>query len=106
FIWFHGKRHPVDMGPNEVEAFLTDLAVARGVAASTQNQAKSALLFLYKEVLGIELPWLERIDRGEGADAPAGCSHSRRGCSSTRPTAWRPRAHRPPALRHGYAHHG
>ena len=63
FIWFHGKRHPVDLGPNEVEAFLTDLAVARGVAASTQNQAKSALLFLYKEVLGIELPWLERIDR-------------------------------------------
>ena len=62
FIWFHGKRHPVDLGPNEVEAFLTDLAVARGVAASTQNQAKSALLFLYKEVLGIELPWLDGVE--------------------------------------------
>ena len=63
FIWFHGKRHPAELGPAEVESFLTDLAVARGVAASTQNQAKSALLFLYKEVLGIELPWLENIEK-------------------------------------------
>ncbi len=58
FILFHDKRHPCDLGAAEVEAFLTYLAVERGVSASTQNQAKSALLFLYKEVLGIALPWL------------------------------------------------
>src|SRR2546423_11516308 len=51
FILFHGKRHPQEMGLPEVEAFLTDLAVQQGVAASTQNQALSALLFLYAEVL-------------------------------------------------------
>jgi integron integrase len=62
FIRFHGKQHPANLGPMEVEAFLTDLAAVRRVAASTQNQAKSALLFLYREVLGIELPWLLRID--------------------------------------------
>src|SRR6266404_6082951 len=60
-----GKRHPNDLGPAEVESFLTNLAVARRVAASTQNQAKSALLFLYKEVLGIELPWLEGIEKAK-----------------------------------------
>jgi len=49
FIRFHGKRHPVGLGPLEVEAFLTDLAVTRSVAALTQNQARSALLFLYKD---------------------------------------------------------
>jgi len=49
------------MGAAEVEAFLTHLAVEGGVAASTQNQAKSALLFLYKEVLGVELPWLDGV---------------------------------------------
>ncbi|HXX83359.1 MAG TPA: integron integrase, partial [Casimicrobiaceae bacterium] len=68
FIWFHGKRHPGELGAAEVEVFLTDLAVARNVAASTQNQATSALLFLYKDVLGIDLPWLERVER---AKAPA-----------------------------------
>ena len=49
FIWFHDKRHPKDMGAPEVEAFLTHLAVKGKVSASTQNQAKSALLFLYRE---------------------------------------------------------
>ncbi len=63
FILFHGKRHPVEMGAGEAEAFLTHLAAVRNVAASTQNQAKSALLFLYKEVLTIELPWLDRVER-------------------------------------------
>src|SRR5215469_4340426 len=67
FIHFHGKRHPVTLGAPEVEAFLTDLAVTRNVAAPTQNQAKSALLFLYKEVLDVELPWLEDI---QSARAP------------------------------------
>ena len=61
FIFFHGKRHPRDLGPAEIEAFLTDLAVVRNVTAATQNQARSALLFLYKEVLGVELPWLDGI---------------------------------------------
>jgi site-specific recombinase XerD len=61
FIVFHGTRHPRELGPAEVEAFLTDLAVRRRVSASTQNQAKSALLFLYREVLGSEMPWLEGV---------------------------------------------
>jgi len=56
FILFHDKRHPQEMGTTEVEAFLTHLAVNGHVSASTQNQALSALLFLYKEVLGIDLP--------------------------------------------------
>ncbi|MBI5753286.1 MAG: integron integrase [Hydrogenophilales bacterium] len=59
FILFHEKRHPAEMGAAEVEQFLTHLAVKGQVAASTQNQAKSALLFLYREVLEIELPWLD-----------------------------------------------
>lgn len=61
FIVFHGKRHPRDMGAPEVAAFLTYLAVERNVSASTQNQAKSALLFLYKQVLRLDLPWLDDI---------------------------------------------
>lgn len=62
FILFHRKRHPGDMGAPEVEQFLTYLAVQGKVSASTQNQAKSALLFLYKEVLKAELPWLEKVE--------------------------------------------
>lgn len=65
FIWFHGKRHPKDMGAPELEAYLSHLAVERNVSASTQNQAKSALLFLYKEVLGIELSWLENVTQAK-----------------------------------------
>ena len=65
FIWFHGKRHPKEMGASEVEAFLSHLAVDRSVSASTQNQAKSALLFLYKEVLQIQLPWLDKITQAK-----------------------------------------
>ena len=63
FILFHGKRHPVDMAAAEVESFPIHLAVTRTVAAATQNQAKSALLFLYKEVLGSELPWLDGVEK-------------------------------------------
>jgi site-specific recombinase XerD len=55
FILFHGKRHPRDMGAPEIRAFLTHLAVEKHVSASTQDQAFSALLFLYREVLRIEL---------------------------------------------------
>ncbi len=67
YIHFHGKRHPTSMGAPEVEAFLTDLAVTRHVAAATQNQARSALLFLYKEVLTIELPWLEGVEHAKSS---------------------------------------
>ncbi len=65
FILHFGKRHPRDLGAADVEAFLTHLAVAGNVAASTQNQAKSALLFLYREVLEIELPWLDNVERAK-----------------------------------------
>lgn len=65
YILFHGKRHPKDMGAAEVGAFLSSLAVERNVAAATQNQALAALLFLYKEVLGVALPWLEDIQRAK-----------------------------------------
>lgn len=61
FILFHDKRHPQDMGAAEVGVFLTHLAVDRQVSASTQNQAKAALLYLYKQVLGVDLPWLDEV---------------------------------------------
>ena len=61
FILFHRKRHPDEMGAKEIEAFLSHLAVAGKVSSSTQNQAKSALLFLYKDVLGVDLPWMTDI---------------------------------------------
>ena len=59
YIFFHNKRHPSEMGAAEIESFLTHLAVKRKVSASTQNLALSAILFLYRDVLEIELPWLE-----------------------------------------------
>src|SRR5689334_7967507 len=65
FILFHGKRHPMELGAAEVEAFLTDHAVAREVSASTQNVAIAAVLFLYREVLEIELPWLGNATRAK-----------------------------------------
>ncbi|MBX9914600.1 MAG: integron integrase [Pseudomonadaceae bacterium] len=65
YIRFHKYRHPLEMGAVEVEAFLTHLAVKRNVAAATQNQALAALLFLYKEVLKVELPWLEGVVRAK-----------------------------------------
>jgi integron integrase len=65
FIYFHGKRHPADMGADEVTAFLTHLARERSVAASTQNQALAALLFLYGEVLARKLPWMDGIVRAK-----------------------------------------
>lgn len=65
FILFHGKRHPSALGKEAVEAFLTSLALERNVAAATQNQALAALLFLYREVLGVELPWLDEVTRAK-----------------------------------------
>ena len=70
FILFHGKRHPLEMGGPEVTRFLTSLAVEGHVAGSTQSQALSALLFLYREVLAQELPWLDDIVRAKRT-APA-----------------------------------
>jgi len=61
FILFHHKRHPRDMGAAEVEQFLTHLAVQAHVSASTQNQALNALLFLYKQVLEIDLGRLDAV---------------------------------------------
>jgi len=67
FILFHGKRHPRELGAGEVRAFLTHLAVDRRVAPSTQNQAKAALLFLYRHLLNVELPWLTEVVQAKGA---------------------------------------
>lgn len=63
FILFHDKRHPAEMGRDEVTQFLSALAVDRKVSASTQNQALAALLLLYGQVLAVELPWLDAIVR-------------------------------------------
>jgi integron integrase len=65
FVAFHDMRHPSELGANEVTAFLSALASERNVAASTQNQALSAILFLYKEVLDIRLPWLDEIRKAK-----------------------------------------
>ena len=63
YILFHGKRHPLEMGAPELTRYLSSLAVEGNVAASTQNQALSALLFLYREVLEQEVPWLDDVVR-------------------------------------------
>jgi integron integrase len=65
FILYHGKRHPLEMGAAEVTQFLSALVIERNVAASTQNQALSAILFLYRDVLEQELPWLDDIVRSK-----------------------------------------
>jgi hypothetical protein len=69
FILFHNKRHPKDMGAKEVGQFLSDLAVTRQVAASTQNQALSAILFLYQEVLKQESGWLDEVVRAKSRES-------------------------------------
>lgn len=65
YILFNSKRHPSEMGAAEVESFLTYLATARHVSSSTQNQALSAILFLYREVLSFDLPWLDNFQRSK-----------------------------------------
>lgn len=65
YILFHGKRHPRDLGEEEIASFLSSLAVEGRVAASTQNQALNALLFLYKEVLRRELGFIGQITRAK-----------------------------------------
>jgi len=73
FIFFSDKRHPRELGATEVTAFLNHLAGERDVAAATQNQALSALLFLYKEALGLPLSWLENLDRARRPHACLRC---------------------------------
>ncbi len=63
YVLFHGKRHPASMGAEEVTGFLSSLAIDEKVTASTQNQALAALLFLYRHVLGTDLPWLDELVR-------------------------------------------
>ena len=65
YILFHSKRHPKDLGTNEVRAFLSHLAVNENVAATTQNQAFHALLFLYRQVLKIDLPEITGVERAK-----------------------------------------
>ncbi|HEX7314351.1 MAG TPA: phage integrase N-terminal SAM-like domain-containing protein [Pyrinomonadaceae bacterium] len=65
YILFFGKRHPAELGAKNVSAFLSHLAVERKVAASTQNQALSALLFLYREVLALPIGWVDDIERAK-----------------------------------------
>ena len=65
FIVFHGKRHPADMGAGEVEAFLSHLAVDLNVAANTQNLALASVLFLYRDVLDVDLPWMSDVTRAK-----------------------------------------
>jgi hypothetical protein len=78
FILFNGKRHPADMSAPEVEQFLTHLAVEGRIAAPTQNQALAAILFLYRDVLEIKLPWIENVVRAPSrapAPRPSDRSH-------------------------------
>ena len=79
FVVHHGKRHPRELGAREIQAFLIWLAVERNVAASTQNQALCALLFLYREVQRIDLPRIE-----EAVRAPRSITFSFKGDHGTR----------------------
>ncbi len=65
YILFHSKRHPKDMGAGEINTFLSHLAVDAQVSAATQNQALAALLFLYKEVLKVDVPWMDGVIRAK-----------------------------------------
>ena len=72
FILFHGKEHPRFMGKVEIEAFLSHLALNCGVSPSTENLALSSILFLYKKVLEIDLPWLDDVVRAKTFTACSG----------------------------------
>lgn len=86
FILFHGKRHPKDLGEVEVSAFLTHLAADRKVAASTQNQALSALLFLYQQFLQRKLGFLDDVERAKRpARRPRPSSASSRAATASWP---------------------
>jgi integron integrase len=77
FVLYHNKRHPCEMGEEEVAQFLTHLARDRNVAPATQNQALSALLFLYKDVLRQEIGWLDNVERArKPSKLPVVLSHA------------------------------
>ena len=76
FVKWHGLRYPGDMGQPEIEAYLSMLANQRRVAACTHNQALSALLFLYREVLHIDLPWLDDIQRPRTPKGDGNCKRT------------------------------
>ncbi len=78
YIFFHGKRHPAAMGAPEITRFLSSLAVDGHVAASTQNQALSTLLFMYREVLELDLPWLDGSCAQSGRNGCRWSSHAMR----------------------------
>jgi hypothetical protein len=106
FILFHGKRHPRELEAKHVESFLTYLAVERRVSASTQSQAKSALLFLYKEVLQEELPWLSGIVRAKQSRRLSAGAHGPGGARRALVHGGRASAHRASALRRGAVAYG
>jgi hypothetical protein len=81
YVLFHRKRHPSEMGASEIAAFLTWLATNRRVSASTQNQALSALLFLYRSVLHIEIGPIENVPRAHAGSRTC-CPEPRGGCAS------------------------
>jgi hypothetical protein len=86
YILFHHKRHPLEMGADEIRSFLADLAVKRLFSASTQTVALSALLFLYRDVLGVELAYVEEIERAKPSTRLARRLHPRGGASRPRAT--------------------
>jgi hypothetical protein len=93
YILFHRKRHPSEMGAPELTSYLSSLAVDGNVAASTQNQALSALLFLYREVLDQEVPGSTPWCEPGGRSGCRSCSPARRfeaycGSSTARPVSW------------------
>jgi site-specific recombinase XerD len=68
YIVFHGRRHPNELGGEELSAFLSDLAIRGKVSASTQNQALNAILFMYREVLKMQLPWIDDVQRAKRSE--------------------------------------
>lgn len=107
FILFFGKKHPRDMGASEIEQFLTHLAVDGKVSASTQNQAKSALLFLYKEVLNLELLWLDNVEQAKTSKRlPVVLNRDEVQIILSQPLNGNQLAGWQPVIRHGNAHHG
>lgn len=98
---FHGRRDPAGLGPEHVTAFLNALATRRHVAASTQNQALAALLFLYREVRGIQLPVARGPRARQDTRAASGRAHARRGACRARAHRRRPAPDGDPALRCG-----
>lgn len=81
YVLFHGLRHPAELGESDLTRFVSALALDRGVSASTQNQALAALLFLYREVLGQRVGWLENVihaKRSVRADLQRQCEAVRR----------------------------